>query len=207
MTAAKPYHHGDLRKALIDAAIELLREGGVDALTLRAAARRAGVSQAAPYRHFDDHADLLAAVAADGFNRLGRAMMHAAQAPSTSPGGLRAVAHAYVKFGLRHPAEYRVMFASQMSASGKSAELDETSKAVFGGLEQSIRALQQRGLIRPGDATAVAIGLWAAMHGLVMLILDEHASVSTSKRKPTVADVEARVNEVTELLMYGMAPR
>src|SRR5215212_3301441 len=94
----QPYHHGDLRQALVDAAIELLREGGVDALTLRAAARRAGVSQAAPYRHFADHADLLAAVAADGFARLRDVMIQSARTATGPREGLRELARAYVRF-------------------------------------------------------------------------------------------------------------
>src|SRR5919107_731159 len=73
----KTYHHGDLRQALLDAALELLRAEGAAALTLRAVARAAGVSQAAPYRHFADRGALVAAVAEEGFERLGAAMMGA----------------------------------------------------------------------------------------------------------------------------------
>jgi AcrR family transcriptional regulator len=165
------------------------------------------VSQAAPYRHFDDHADLLAAVAAEGFRKLGAEMMKAAKSPTPDRAGFRAVAHAYVRFGIRHPAEYRVMFASQMSKAGKSSELDDTSSSVFEMLSYGVRSLQERGMIRPGDPLAISITLWATMHGLVMLILDDHASVAPSKKRVSLADAEARVDQATELLMYGMAPR
>ena len=78
MPAARPYHHGNLKEALLAAAVEAIAESGPRGFTLREAARRAGVSHNAPYRHFRDRDDLLAAVAADGFDRLGEAMTRAA---------------------------------------------------------------------------------------------------------------------------------
>ena len=113
VSMTRPYHHGDLRQALVDAAIKLLRKEGLDALTLRGVAREAGVSQAALYRHFEDRRALVAAVAEDGFRRLGAAMMAKPDSRSRSknPGeGLRQLAVQDLRFAHANPAEYRVMF-------------------------------------------------------------------------------------------------
>src|SRR5215204_3992851 len=131
------YHHGDLRRALVDAAIPLLRSGGAEALTLRAVAREAGVSQTAPYRHFADRAALVSAVADDGFRRLHARLVAAARAPAkttgraqhTARGGLQAIALAYVRFALEHPEEYRVMFGSEVASA--SAEQGTARQEVF----------------------------------------------------------------------------
>src|SRR3954470_12614732 len=107
---AGSYHHGDLKAGLIDAASDILSREGPEALTLRAVARRAGVSQAAPYRHFADRRALVAAVAERGFERMQAAMMTAMSADPAGRPGLKQLAIAYVRFGHESPAEYRVMF-------------------------------------------------------------------------------------------------
>src|ERR1700732_4120865 len=103
------YHHGDLRAGCLNAALELLEEGGATALALRAVARRAGVSPAAPYRHFQDREGLVSAVAAVGYRELAERLAAAHPAPST-PAHLASVAIAYVQFALERPALFRVMF-------------------------------------------------------------------------------------------------
>jgi AcrR family transcriptional regulator len=200
-----PYHHGDLRGALIDAAIALLREGGLPALSLRAAARKAGVSQAAPYRHFADHADLLAAVAADGFTRLRTVMIDAARAGASPREGLRGLARAYVRFGVRHPAEYRVMFGAETAGHSRFPQLEEQSSSVYQLLVDGIVGLQQGGLVRSGDPLAIAFTAWSSMHGLVTLVLDGLAPFDR-QRKPVVTEaLEEQVTMATEILMFGMA--
>jgi AcrR family transcriptional regulator len=211
MTPRRPYHHGDLRQALVDAAIELLRQGGPEALTLRGVARAAGVSQAAPYRHFTDRKALVAAVADDGFRRLRLAMAQPEPArpakrrskrPDSSRDGrgLRRLAIQYVRFAHAHPAEYRVMFGAEIMESGDYPELRTSSRAVFELLSGGIAELQKRGMIRKGDPDLIAIGAWAMMHGLVMLSLDRQATVAGRSLDELVA-------AVTDLLMHGMASR
>src|SRR5882757_7557151 len=110
MPASKTtYHHGDLRAACLDAAMELLEEGGETALSLRAVARRAGVSPAAPYRHYADREALVSAVAAIGYRELAERLAAVHPSPST-PEQLAAVAVAYVRFALERPALFRIMF-------------------------------------------------------------------------------------------------
>src|SRR5882757_11417219 len=104
-----PYHHGNLRPALVRAAVELLEESGETALSLRAVARRAGVSPAAPYRHYADREALVSAVAALGYRELAERLAAAHPSPST-PEQLTSVAVAYVQFALERPALFRLMF-------------------------------------------------------------------------------------------------
>ena len=201
------YHHGDLRRALVDAALPLLRKGGAEALTLRAVARAAGVSQSAPYRHFADRAALVAAVAEDGFRRLRERLIAAARAPAratgrtqqTARGGLKAIALAYVRFALEHPEEYRVMFGAEVAAS-PPAEASERQQ-VYALLRDGIAALQQGGLVRAGDAGTMALSAWSLVHGLAMLALDGQLPGPA----PRAAD-EATL-AATDLMMFGMATR
>jgi AcrR family transcriptional regulator len=201
----QPYHHGDLRQALVDAAIQLLREGGVSALTLRAAARKAGVSQAAPYRHFADHADLLAAVAADGFERLREAVIQSARSATSPREGLRGLARAYVRFGVKHPAEYRVMFGADTAGHGRFPALDSQSSSVYQILVDGIVGLQELGLVRSGDPMAIALTAWSTMHGLVMLVLDGRGPFDGDRTPGVTEQLENQVTIATELLMFGMA--
>ena len=108
-TEARPYHHGDLRRALVEAARQLVETEGPSAMSLRAVARQAGVSPAAPYHHFKDKGELLAAVAAEGWALLGKEIL-AAMASGAGPDDTTPELLAYVCFARAHPALYRVMF-------------------------------------------------------------------------------------------------
>lgn len=197
--APRAYHHGDLKAALVEAGVEILRGNGPEALTLREVARRAGVSQAAPYRHFKDRRDLVAAVAERGFARLGEAMRLAMGAAGGRP-GLRQVAEAYVRFGLENPAEYRVMFGPEVAVTDDLPALRETGRSVLGFVAEGLGGLQKAGLVGPGDPWLMAVATWATLHGLVMLSLDRQtAGIAPS--------VDALVQEATRIMMFGMAPR
>src|SRR6202048_2097948 len=126
-TSSGPYHHGDLRAACLNAALELLEEGGSNPLSLRAVARRAGVSSAAPYRHYADRDALLSAVAAVGYRELAGYLAAAHPSPST-PEDLAAVAVAYVQFALEHPALFRTMFSDP--CDGDSSERVAATTAI-----------------------------------------------------------------------------
>ncbi|MGW5731462.1 MULTISPECIES: TetR/AcrR family transcriptional regulator [Streptomyces] len=171
MPQASSYHHGDLRAACLRAARELLEADGSAGLSLRAVARRAGVSATAPYRHFADRDALVSAVAAEGYRELAGHLADAHPAPST-PDELAAVAVAYVRFALEHPALFRVMFAEPC---------DPTSEERVAATE----AISQyvRGIVRttfPGaDADALSTTVWALVHGLAFLHLDGKLDAST----------------------------
>jgi AcrR family transcriptional regulator len=167
------YHHGDLPRALVDAAVNLVETEGVDALTLRGAARKAGVSQAAPYRHFADKQALLAAVAEEGFRSLTEDMRRASARCEEDPlGHFRALGQAYVEFALAHPAHYRVMFGHAGVDRRTHSSLASAANETFGLLAAAIRRCQQTGLVRPGDPEELALAVWSATHGLASLVIE-----------------------------------
>ena len=195
--ATRAYHHGALREALLNASVDLLRTRGVEALSLRAVARAAGVSQTAPYRHFKDRRALVAGVAQAGFALMGTAIQRAVQAGEPGLPALRRGLTAYVRFAQDHPAEYRVMFGPELAPRDDLPELNETAQRVFGLLRDAIARLQQGGALGEGDPSLMSITAWATLHGLVMLSLDGQTAV-TSRSLDALADAAA------ELLLAGM---
>ncbi len=172
MSIAKAtYHHGDLRAALLSAAMELLEEHGETALSLRAVARRAGVSPAAPYRHYADREALVSAVAAVGYRELAEQLSAAHPAPST-PDELASVATAYVRFALERPALFRIMF-------GEPCDRDNDERvAATAAVSQYVRGIVER-TFPQADAEALATAIWALVHGLAFLYLDGKLDAST----------------------------
>jgi AcrR family transcriptional regulator len=171
MSSKATYHHGDLRAALVRAAIELLEESGETELSLRAVARRAGVSPAAPYRHYADREALVSAVAAVGYRELAERLAAAHPSPST-PEQLASVAIAYVQFALERPALFRIMF-------GEPCDRDNDERvAATAAVSQYLRAIVER-TFPEADAEALATAVWALVHGLAFLHLDGKLDPST----------------------------
>jgi AcrR family transcriptional regulator len=165
------YHHGDLRAACVGAALELLEEGGARALSLRAVARRAGVSPAAPYRHYADREALVSAVAAVGYRELAERLVAAHPAPAT-PEQLASVAVAYVQFALEQPALFRMMF-------GEPCDRDNDERvAATAAVSLYLREIVAR-CFPQADAEALAPAIWALVHGLAFLHLDGKLDAST----------------------------
>ncbi|MER7745594.1 TetR/AcrR family transcriptional regulator [Streptomyces bacillaris] len=191
MAQAGTYHHGDLRAACLRAARELLEEDGSAALSLRAVARRAGVSATAPYRHYADREALVSAVAAEGYRELAGHLAQAHPAPST-PDELAAVAVAYVRFALEHPALFRAMFAEPCDPT--SEERVAATEAISAYVRTIVHATF------PGvDADALSTTVWALVHGLAFLHLDGKLDSST----PEV--VAAQVNGAVHALFDASA--
>jgi AcrR family transcriptional regulator len=198
----RAYHHGNLRTALVDAAVRLVEREGADGLTLRAAARRAGVSQAAPYRHFADKEALLAAVAEEGFRALTAAMRRAmARADLTPLERFRQTGSAYVGFARTHPAHYRVMFGRGVGDFARHPSLHQASEETFGLLVDALAAGQADGAIRAGDPRELAITTWATTHGLVSLWMDGPLDDKTRRSIEDLAEVVGRD------MFFGLAPR
>lgn len=166
------YHHGDLRRAVIETAMDMLREDRGWQFTLREVARRAGVSHAAPYKHFPDKAALLAEIALIGFDRLRETLVAARPA---SPGSLDAallpVAQAYLAFGEANPALYRLMFGAD-AGQPAGVHLSERALGAFGVVIALLEQGQEAGLIRKRPVRGQAAACWAQLHGLTMLSID-----------------------------------
>lgn len=164
------YHHGDLRRGLIDAALSLVADGSVADLSLREVARRAGVTYAAPYHHFADKSALLAAVASQGFEQLVVELERAAARKTTLDSELLAMAEAYVAFATTHPAHYRVMFLPDVKQSADADELRAVADRSFDMLQQRVARARTGESERAQQVLATTV--WAALHGLSLLAID-----------------------------------
>jgi AcrR family transcriptional regulator len=160
-----PYHHGDLRRALLDAALELASEQGARDVTLSAVARRAGVSVAAPYRHFADKDALLAAAAEESFRLFADALRQGSAAGGASrTERMVAMGRAYVRFALRHPARYTLMFGLGLRHESHPGLADASADA-FGVLHDACKELVEAGDVEAEDPERLALQLWWLVHG------------------------------------------
>jgi AcrR family transcriptional regulator len=179
------YHHGDLRRSLLDAALKLVESHGVQGFTLREAARAANVSHNAPYRHFPSRTDLLIQLAIEGQGHL-LAALKAALARTTDPRErIIRLGIAYMDFAIANAAHFRVMFSSDV-ARNRTEELTAAQAATFQFFEQELRASEQAGVIRKGAVQPHALVGWSALHGAAMLVLDgvlDNTAVA-ARRKP-----------------------
>lgn len=176
---SRDYHHGDLRRALVAAGLEILERDGVEGLSLRAVARQVQVSHNAPYHHFADKAELLAAVAAAGFDALSESIAHqvaAAQAGNLLD-GLRGVGRGYLQFAAARPAVFRLMFRPELTRPAEHPLLKEAEARAFGLLVSQVAGCQQSGELPGADPLPPAAMCWSMVHGLAVLrveqVLDE----------------------------------
>jgi AcrR family transcriptional regulator len=173
---ADRYHHGDLRRALLEEALRTIERHGVEHLTLRTIAERLGVSRSALYRHFSDKQALLAAVGREGFRTLRLALTEAWERNGRGRSGFEATGAAYVQFAVAHPSHYRVMFGRFVESCAKDAEFVEEATAAFQVLVDSLVEQQQAGIIRRDDPLLLARFIWSLVHGIAMLAIDGQLS-------------------------------
>jgi AcrR family transcriptional regulator len=155
----------------VDAALELVKEQGPAGITLREAARRAGVTHAAPYRHFADKEALLAAVAEEGFLRLREAIAESVNGVEPAM-RLEAIGVAYVRFARHNPSQFRVMFGSQVGDKRRYPTLMQADQSVFDLLSESIRSAQDPGGLAPADPARMGMIAWSMLHGVAALVVD-----------------------------------
>ena len=174
-TARKPrhrYHHGNLRRALLDEALATIRAEGVDALTLREIGARLGVSRTALYRHFADKRALLAAVATEGFRTLRRQLVSAWEEGGRGTRAFDAMGVAYVRFAVANPSHYRVMFGGVLDPKACDPELAAEAEGAFRALVDAVAALQRAAIVRGDETVMLARYVWAVVHGVAMLGID-----------------------------------
>ena len=178
MAAPKPYHHPDLRQALMQAAEALIGEVGPRGFTLREAARRAGVSHNAPYRHFASRDDLLLAVAEEGFARLSATLKKRMERGVTAREQLVLCGCAYVEFALRWPRHFQVMFDLPTAQDDEHCIEDLAGNSAFRVLLDAIVATQQAGELPAGDSMPIAWTAWALVHGIAKLAIGGNLPLS-----------------------------
>ena len=213
---SRPYHHGHLRRALLDAALQVLIEEGLAGLTLRAVARRAGVSEAAPYHHFASKAALIEALVRETFQQLAQALQEAVQATPGSPlDQLVATGVAYVRFALEHRASFSILYRPELRDLSRPTQdadgvtrspIDRAGMAAYQVLLDAIVACQQTGEVVPGDPLPLALTAWATVHGLAQLLLDGvvGAEILSQGMQP---DASQLAHIVTATLAQGLVVR
>jgi AcrR family transcriptional regulator len=170
MQRARPYHHGNLKQALLQAAVKVLAKVGPRAFTLREVARQAKVSHNAPYRHFRDKEELLAAVAAEGFERLADSMITAAAPAGNALQALEWSGLGYVRFALQWPEHFSAMFDYSQDLNAYP-EYAASGRRAFQVLLDNIVAAQQAGQLPPGDPNPLALTAWSLVHGVAKLAI------------------------------------
>jgi AcrR family transcriptional regulator len=169
----KHYHHGDLKNALIKAGVKILSEAGIEGLSLRKVAQRAGVSHNAPYSHFPDKQSLIAAISTEGFKQLYTELDSAISAYPDDPGRqLQEGAWAYAQFALDHTDIFKIMFSGIIEKEKDYPAFVEISQQTFGRVVDVVLACQQAGLLPPEQADVMAIAVWGMVHGIISLRLE-----------------------------------
>ena len=195
-----PYHHGDLRQTLIDAALRLIADKrDASTLSLREVARRVRVSHAAPYRHFADKDSLLAAVAEEGFHILNGYLQGGCQkAPADPLRQLQGSGTAYIQFAIAHPSHYRVMFGALQVNNTAVPSLNTAAQEAFAVMEKAIASGQTLGKIKAGDPRQLAWVAWSLVHGLALLLIDHQLPITA---EPAIANL---IEVATQSLIYGI---
>jgi AcrR family transcriptional regulator len=206
----RPYHHGDLRNALVEAGVELAREGGPDAIVLREAARRVGVSPNAAYRHFEDLPDLIKAVARRALAELASAMQ--AEIDRCRPTGddavdawraVRAVGRAYVEFALGECGLFRTAFDRRGLLPPSEFAGDGTECSPQDLLTAGLQRLVETGLLPAAEVEAARMLAWSSVHGLSLLLLGPYADLPRRERD---AMIDATLDQVGRGLVPGGLP-
>lgn len=199
-----PYHHGDLHDALLKAAERILERDGLPGLTLRAVAREAGVSHAAPAHHFGDLTGLVSELAAIGFRQFNAAMIAAGAVPGTGLDRATARAKGYVAYAQAHPGMYLLMFRTERLDMMRPT-LREAASASFAGLAGAIGASRQEQIAAEAltlEQAADIVRAWSLVHGFTMLLLDNRLS-DVLRRLPRGTDAEALLGA---MLKRAIAP-
>jgi AcrR family transcriptional regulator len=203
---ARAYHHGDLRQALIEAAMALVTEEQDYTFSLREVARRAGVSHNAPYNHFGDKQDLLAEVAAAGFVALRKRMLASIAGIKNAETALAKSGIAYVKFGVENPAHYRLMFGSALMSvdKGRPEVVTVAADRARGVLADIIDRGARSGVFvvdpeKQQELDGAVLSAWSAVHGLTMLVLDGRVGPPLK--------IERIAERLTHTICYGLIRR
>jgi len=201
LTSPSDYHHGDLRNALLEAGEQLLAKRGVGALSLREVAKLAGVSHAAPYRHFKGKAVLMRALAQSGFGRLRSDIRSAAEKiPHDPEQKLVEAGVAYVHLAVRNPELMHLMFGGGFELPD-DLDLKQLSMTVVETLVDIIRTGIKAGVFRDRDPRELALVAWTSMHGMAMLLVARLTGINTDDEEA----LDGLVRSVSQNVIYGIS--
>jgi AcrR family transcriptional regulator len=203
--APKPYHHGDLRRVLIDAALQLVGEGGAEAVSVREAARRAGVSPGAPFRHFPSRDALIQAVAEEAQRRF-RAEIEAAlaAAPAGDPlGRFRCLGLAYLRWAMRNPTHFEIISSRRLFDHDQAAAISSDNAELLALTEQTLAEAFAAGQLRSADLKQVQIAGRALVYGFARMNIDGHFP----RWGVAGPEAERTAEAVLDLFIEGIAKR
>jgi AcrR family transcriptional regulator len=193
-----PYHHGDLKNALIASGVDILSKEGVAGLSLRKVAQKAGVSHTAPYAHFTDKQALIAAISTEGFQRLYDAIHAAARRRAGNPAAqLVEAAWAYVKFAIDDPDHFKVTMSGALEREQEYPAFVAISQKTFALVVEIVEACQSHDILRPGPPELAAVAVWSMIHGLVSLVLENQISRKIVGRLSMRELLIATLNQMT----------
>jgi AcrR family transcriptional regulator len=201
----KPYHHGDLRRALIEAGFQLVEERGVEQLSMREAARRAGVSPGAPFRHFESREALMTAVAVEAQRRF-RAEIDAAlqEVPPGNPlARFRSFGIAYLRWAMRNPAHFEIISSGRLFDYDKSADLLRDNAELIGMVERTLKEAFAQGQLRVAELGRVQIAARALVYGFARMNIDGHLP----RWGVAAGEAERTAEAVLDLFIDGIAKR
>jgi AcrR family transcriptional regulator len=200
----KPYHHGDLRRALIEAALRLAEEGGPQAVSVREAARRAGVSAGAPFRHFADRDALMTAVAEEAQRRF-REQIDRALTETSSGDPLkrfRALGLAYLRWAMRNPAHFEIISSGRHFDHDRAAALSRDNAELIALTEQMLADAFEKGQLRSGELKQIQIAGRALVYGFARMNIDGHFP----RWGVAAAEVERMAESVLDVFIGGITP-
>lgn len=201
--APKPYHHGDLRRVLIDAALQLVGEGGPDAVSVREAARRAGVSPGAPFRHFPSRDALMYAVAEEAQRRFRAEIMVAlSEAPAGDPlGRFRCLGLAYLRWAMKNPTHFEIISSRRFFDHDKTADVSQDNAELIDLSESTLAEAFAQGQLRSSDLKRVQIAGRALVYGFARMNIDGHLP----RWGVTGAEAERTAEGILDLFIEGIA--
>jgi AcrR family transcriptional regulator len=192
------YHHGDLRRALLEEGLDMVERLGVDEVTLAALAKKTGVSVAAPYRHFETKEDLVRELSELGMLRFRDALAAACRGSGGAEQQLRRAGFAVVRFAQRSPRVYQLIFGAARSNSLTDLR-NASDETAFGVLRRIVLECQREGVVGPGDPIEIAISIWAAIHGLASLLS------SGRLRAESEREVKRFTTSLLDVVLRGLA--
>lgn len=198
------YHHGDLKKALIAATLTLLKEEGYQSLSLRKVSKIAGVSQSAPYRHYEDVEALLADVALEGFLLLGMSLERVRLKYRRKPLlQFRESGVSYVEFALKNPDLFQIMYGNQIQNHSKFSSLMKAEEETFHVLIKIISDCKEAGILESENEKQTAMAAWTMVHGIAILLLGKQVMFRNAELK----DARRMTKEMIEHLYLGLKLR
>lgn len=215
MAVKTTYHHGDLRKKLLETALEIISEHGLEKISMRGLGQRIGVSRSAPYRHFADKNALLCAIAEEGYKKFTAVIKKINEQLSDDPlTRLKNAGVAYVEFAVSNPVHYRIMFGNEIIKNKRTQALTQAAHTLFNEFLHAVMMCQNEKIIISINPSIIANTLWSLTHGISTLLIDGQIQTENvlkgspallqSDIEPGKVDVQQIIESMNKILYTGL---